>query len=123
MQAARSLKANKAPGVVGIPNEILKEVVKLKPGLMLDIYNNCIIQASFPKEWKAARLVLVRKENKTLDNPSSYQPLCMLNTVRKLLEKILETRIRDFLETGNYLASNQYGFCTNFVSILCQFYK
>lgn len=109
-QAAKSLKANKAPEIDGVPNEILKEVVKLSPGLMLDIYNKCITQSSFPKEWKTAKLVLVRKENKPLENPSSYRPLCMLNTVGKLLEKILDTRIRNFLETGNHFAPNQYGF-------------
>jgi len=42
MQAARSFKASNAPEIDRIPNEILKEVVKLRPGLMLDIYNKCI---------------------------------------------------------------------------------
>lgn len=50
MQATRTLKANKAAGIDRVPNEILKEVVKLRPGLMLDIYNQCIEQASNPKE-------------------------------------------------------------------------
>lgn len=77
---------------------------------MLDVYNKCIEQASFPKEWKVARLVLVRKGNKPLDNPSSYRQLCMMNTVGKRLKKILDTRIKDFLETGNHLTPNQYGF-------------
>lgn len=108
--AVRSLKANKVPGIDRVSNEILKEVIKFRPGLMLDIYNKCITQASLLKEWKMARLVLVRKKKKSLDNPSSYKPLCMLNTVGKCLEKILDTRIRDFLETGNHLAPNQYGF-------------
>lgn len=109
-QAAKSLKANKAPGIDGVPNEILKEVAKLRPGLMLDTYNKCITQGSFPREWKAARLVLVRKGDKPLDNPSSYRPLCMLNTAGKLFEKILDSRIRDFLEKDDRLAPNQYGF-------------
>ncbi|KAL4154408.1 hypothetical protein QTP88_000283 [Uroleucon formosanum] len=83
-RATRSLKTNKTPGIDGVPNEILKEVVRLRPGL--DVYNKCIEQASFPKEWKVARLVLVRKGNKPLDNTSSYRPLCMLNAVGKLLD-------------------------------------
>lgn len=34
----------------------------------------------------------------------------MLNTAGKLFEKILDARIREFLETNNSLATNQYGF-------------
>lgn len=45
-----------------------------------------------------------------MDDPASYRPLCMLNTVGKLFKKILDPRIKDFLETNDRLAPNQYGF-------------
>jgi len=60
--------------------------------------------------WKTAKLVLVRKNGKPLSEPSTYRPLCMINTAGKLLEKIVEARIRDFLEKHELLSSNQYGF-------------
>lgn len=72
--------ANKAPGIDADLNEILKEVIKLRPGFMLDTYNKRIELANFPKKWKVARLILVRKGNKPMDNPLSYRP-CMLNIV------------------------------------------
>jgi len=61
------LRAYKAPGIDDVPNEILKTVANLKPEFLLDIYNRCIMEASFPAEWKTARLVLIRKENKPLE--------------------------------------------------------
>lgn len=109
-RAASTLKANKAPGPDGVTNEILKKVVELRPEQVLNVFNKCITQASFPVRWKTAKLVLVRKGDKPLEEPSSYRPLCMLNTTGKLLEKILDTKIRDFMETNNSLAANQYGF-------------
>lgn len=109
-QATSSLKANKSPGPDDVTNEILKKVIELRSRLILDIFNRCLLQASFPTIWKTARLVLIRKAGKPLDEPSSYRPLCMLNTIGKLFEKILDNRIRDFLETNDCLAPNQYGF-------------
>lgn len=99
IRATKWLKANKALGPDGVSNEILKKIVKLKPKPVMDMYNKCITQECFPTTWKTARLVLIRKGNKLLDDPSSYHPLCMLNTFGKLLEKIINTRIRDFFRT------------------------
>lgn len=59
-----TLKANKAPGPDGVPNEFIKKIGELRPEYVLDIFNKCIMQASFPAIWKTARLVLVRKGNK-----------------------------------------------------------
>lgn len=67
-------------------------------------------KAIFQTEWKTARLVLIRKENKPMDEPSSNRPLCMLNTSGKLFEKIIDSRIRNFLETNSCLAPKLYGF-------------
>lgn len=110
MQEAKTLRASKVPGIDGFPNENLKTVANLKPEFLLNIYNRCIMEARFPAEWKTARLVLIRKENKALGESSSYRPLCMLNTARKLFEKILDCRIRDFLEANGSIADNQYDF-------------
>ncbi|KAF0715677.1 Uncharacterized protein FWK35_00027935 [Aphis craccivora] len=75
------------------------------------IFNQCMIDGVFPKPWKRARLVLLRKGNKPADQPLSYHPLCMLDTTGKLFERIVCNRIEEALDkerTG--LAENQYGF-------------
>lgn len=60
-QATNSLKTNKAPGPDKVPNEILKEVTKFRPEIILNAFKKCITQAGFPAIWKTARLVLLRK--------------------------------------------------------------
>lgn len=109
-QAMICLKPNKAPEPDEVSNEILKKFVELRPGLVMDTYNRCLAQGCFPTRWKTARLVLVRKGNKPPENPLSYRLLCMLNTTGKLFEKIIDTRIKSFLEKNNCLTANQYGF-------------
>lgn len=109
-KAARSLKINTAPGPDGITNAVLKSFVRCQPEFLLKVYNRCITEGHFPTTWKTARLVLLRKGDKPLDAPSSYRPLCILDCPGKLFEKIIDNRLRDFLEVNNRLDQRQYGF-------------
>lgn len=108
--ATKTLKKNTAPGPDGITNDVLKCFAKRQPDLLLKIYNKCLTEGHFPIIWKRARLVLLRKGDKPLDTPSSYRPLCMLDCPGKLFEKILDNRLRTFLEENNCLSQRQFGF-------------
>jgi len=108
--AARSLRVNTSPGPDGIPNEVLKVIVALNPDLLIDVYNTCLCSGVFPEIWKKARLVLLRKGDKPLDDPSSYRPLCLLDCLGKLFEKIIDNRLRLFLDTTKGLHERQFGF-------------
>lgn len=104
-------RIGKAPGPDGVPNEVQKVAVKACPEMFQKIFRQCMIDGVFPKTWKRARLVLLRKGNKSADQPSSYHPLCMLDTTGKMFERIVCNRIEEALDkerTG--LAINQYGF-------------
>lgn len=110
--AAGRLPSGKACRLDGIPNEVLVHVAYLKPSLLLNVFNACILQRVFPKIWKEARLVLLHKgPDKPTDLPSSFRPLNMLNTAGKTLERLLLARLNSHLEDGgNALFDNQYGF-------------
>ncbi|KAL4104344.1 hypothetical protein QTP88_019645 [Uroleucon formosanum] len=108
--AARSLKMKIAPGPDGITNEAVKCIAALNPGALISVYNTCLVSGVFPKIWKKARLVLIRKGDKPLNSPSSYRPLCLLDCLGKLLEKILDNRLRTFLDDSVGLHERQFGF-------------
>lgn len=108
--AACQLKNCVAPGPDKITNEIIKIMCRAQPDVLLAIYNKCVEQGRFPHAWKRAKLVLLRKGSKPLDVASSYRPLCLLDSAGKLFEKILDNRIRDFLEASNGIAASQFGF-------------
>lgn len=75
--------------------------------------NDCLGALTFPPRWKRARLVLIRKgANKPPDAPSSYRPICMLDSTGKLLERLLLQRLEKHLgEHGDRRrAPNQFGF-------------
>jgi len=112
-RAVKKLASGKSPGPSGIPNEVLRRFVKADPRAVLGVFNECLQALTFPPRWKKARLVLIRKgADKPLDAPSSYRPICMLDTPGKLLERLLLQRLESHLDAngGRRRAANQYGF-------------
>ncbi|KAE9545560.1 hypothetical protein AGLY_001103, partial [Aphis glycines] len=81
--AVSSLKRNKAPGLDGVTNEMVKLVARKFPDMLLTAYNKCLFEGKFPIKWKTARLVLIRKGDKPLNEPSSYRPICLLDCLGK----------------------------------------
>lgn len=110
-EACLRLPAGKATGPDGIPNETLLRVSRIAPQVILDAFNRCLTENVFPERWKIARLVLLRKgPDKPVLAPSSFRPLCMLNSTAKLLERLLLIRINQHLDTTGQRSENQYGF-------------
>ena len=107
--ACKSMPNGKAPGADGMPAEILKMVEKCRPDMLLDMYNSCLIEGTFPKIWKIQRLVLVPKAKHTQDFASKYRPLCMLNTAGKLLERLLKIRLTTAINAADGLSNHQHG--------------
>lgn len=109
--ASTRLSPGKAPGPDGVPNEALRVAARTHPTMFQKVYSQCLIEGIFPSPWKRARLVLLRKGDKPADQPSSYRPLCMLDTTGKMFERIISNRIGEAMaKEKTELANNQYGF-------------
>lgn len=110
LEAAGSLKLNKAPGPDGIPNAAVKAAVKTNPKVFLETMSRCLAEGKFPTCWKRQKLVLIPKPGKDAGVPSSYRPICLLDTLGKLFEKIILRRLNKFAEDDNGLSPKQFGF-------------
>ena len=106
----KRLKANTAPHIDGVPNDILKEVIEAYSGILLEAFNSCLREGRFFVDWNEQRLVLLRKCTKPLRDASSYRPICLLNTMGKLLEELILQRLQALLVGDNSLSENQFGF-------------
>ena len=109
-RAGGRLKANTAPGIDGLPNEILKEVIGAYPEILLEVFNSYLREGRFFADWKEQRLVLLRKGNKPLGDASSYRPIRLLDTMGKLLEEMILQRLQGHMVHENGLSENQFGF-------------
>jgi len=52
------------------------------------MYNVCLKTGSFLTNWKIAKVILITKPGKEGWGPSKYQPISLLNTEGKILEKL-----------------------------------
>lgn len=101
---------NKAPGPDGIPNNALKVAIKTATKSFVDVFNECLREGVFPDRWKKQNLVLIPKPNKPQGIPSSYRPICLLDTHGKIFEKIICNRLLPIIEAKGGLSNQQYGF-------------
>ncbi|KAI5711061.1 hypothetical protein M8J75_013708 [Diaphorina citri] len=81
-----NIKKKRAPGPDGITPEILRIAVETIPDYVLGVMNEVLRTGKFPDEWKVAKVVLILKPGKPELEPSSYRPLCLLDTYGKFLE-------------------------------------
>lgn len=58
-EPGRKLQNSKSPGTNGTPSEVVKEIIKIQPEVILNIINKLMEKGLFPAEWKKARLALV----------------------------------------------------------------
>ena len=109
-RAGGRLKVNTAPGIDGVQYEVFKEVIGAYPKILLEVFNSRLHEGKFFADWKKQRLVLLRKGNKPLGDASSYRPICLLDTMGKLLEEITLQRLQGHMARENGLWENQFGF-------------
>ena len=105
--ALKLLKKRKAPGRDNIPAEAVKVSGKYLAREYLRLFNACLRLGYFPRKWKIASVILLRKDqSKDPRSPKSYRPISLLSCLGKLLENMIATR----LESHMTLSSRQYGF-------------
>jgi hypothetical protein len=109
-EAIRGLKVGKAPGPDGIPNRALKRLPLSVVSLLVVLFNAILQTHHFPAPWKHARVFSILKPGKDPAQPSSYRPISLLDTIGKLFEKILLSRILSEVSGRGLLRDEQFGF-------------
>lgn len=97
-----------APGLDGLTCAVWARVMSVAPSLVRRCFNNCLRRSDFPQVWRRARLVLVAKSGAQL----SYRPLCLLDELGKLFERIVADRIEEYISRRGSLSPYQFGFRT-----------
>lgn len=109
MSVLSSLKIYSAPG----PDEISNKILKLaRTHLVRPITYLCNLSMStgvVPNSFKVANVCPIYKAGDPKE-VANYRPISLLGALSKLLEKIVNKRLINFLERNNTLSENQYGF-------------
>ena len=73
------------------------------------IINNSFNTGIFPQALKMAKVTPIHKGSSKME-VSNYRPISLLSSFSKIYEKLMHTRVLEFLEKNNSLFENQYGF-------------
>ena len=80
---------------------------------LTNLINSCILDQSFPDQWKVSRIVPLPKK-KNVETLSDLRPISILPVLSKIIEKIMNDQIRAHLNKYNILPPNQSGFRPGF---------
>ena len=104
------LNVKKAPGPDGITNALIKSIHAFHKFFFPTLFNKCLSFNIFPTAFKKGQLILFLKPGKDPNNISSYRPIILLNTIGKILEKLLTQRINYYIEKTKWISDKQHGF-------------
>lgn len=109
--AIKSMKNKKAPGQDLLETEIIKSAWSTLGEEIIDMYNRCLSQGVFPRQWKQAVIrILLKSEDKDVTEPRSYRPISLLPVLGKILEKLVVTRLGEIINNHPRTSNRQYGF-------------
>jgi hypothetical protein len=106
----KSLPSRKAPGPDGIRNEQLKQLPLGAGSFLAIIFTACFRLGYFPQQWKKAKIICLPKPGKPPRIIESYRPISLLDSIGKLLERIILPHLLRFLAEENILPDFQFAF-------------
>ena len=73
------------------------------------IVNSSFTEGIFPNALKSARVVPVHKGGSKTE-VTNYRPISLLSSFSKIYEKLMHSRVLEFLDSNGSLFESQYGF-------------
>ena len=77
--------------------------------ILSSLCNKSLATGVFPDNMKIAEVVPLYKGNSPHEE-TNYRPISLLTTMSKILEKIMYSRVYNFLDQTNQIYHSQYGF-------------
>ncbi|GBO04156.1 Retrovirus-related Pol polyprotein from type-1 retrotransposable element R1 [Araneus ventricosus] len=108
--AVGEIRSKKAPGPDGLYGDVIKAAFAINPNYLVDLFNCCLERGYFPKIWRTAQLVLFNKPKKDDMDPSAFRPICLLDALGKVLDKLVTKRLYFHLLSHQHLHGMQFGF-------------
>ncbi|KAL4132492.1 hypothetical protein QTP88_009631 [Uroleucon formosanum] len=97
----KKLPKRKSPGHDLITNAILKNIPRKVITYLAILFNFLIKIEYFPKEWKLATIIMIKKPGKDNTDPRNYRPISLLSSVSKIFGKIIHSKLTNYLNAIN----------------------
>ena len=109
LEHALSLAKDTTPGQDGVAYKMLRNIPDQAKMYLLSIYNQLYNESYFPPSWGKAVIIPIPKSGKNLNSLESYRPLALTSCVCKLMERLFNSRLMEYLIMHKILTPVQSG--------------
>ena len=109
IEIINSFSISKSHGPHSIPTKILKLIKQDISVPISKLINTSFEHGIFPSTLKIAQVIPVFKKGSPL-NISNYRPISLLSNIEKIYEKVMYSRLVNFLNSNSTIYSRQFGF-------------
>ncbi|KAK3756106.1 hypothetical protein RRG08_032991 [Elysia crispata] len=109
-RSIHTLRNGKAPGPDGNMNEKTKHLRPKARATLLQIIHCSWKQGQVQTVWKESTIFPIPKKGNDRKEPQSSRPIRLLSCIGKLMEKIINYRLRSNLEQKSILSPTRTGF-------------
>jgi hypothetical protein len=99
---------NSAPGPNGIPYKVYKKV-PFAFGLLFNLIKRSYEEKKTPKSWGHAFIVLLVKDENSLNNPATTRPIACTDVEGKIFWSFMNQRLRSFCTSNKIFSPHQKG--------------
>ena len=99
-----------APGPDKLTWRYMKLIIKDKMCLknIIDIANVCFEVGYWPSHFKSSTTIVIPKPNKlSYNSPKSFRPIVLLNTLEKLIKKVIGNRLQFHILSNSFIHQSQ----------------
>ena len=104
---------NKAPGLSGMRQLHLFHLPKNCITIIEHLYNSILASRYLPITLHHIKMIFLNKPSKSKTEPLNYRPICLIEILFKIFEKIMAQRFQYYLEHNNLITERQFGFRPN----------
>ena len=109
LDIVHNLPSKRSSGYDDIDNILLKNIIPYIVDPLFHIFNLSISQGQVPDVMKISKIVPIFKKGNR-EELNNYRPISLLPNISKILEKIIYSRVIDFLNRNDILSKYQFGF-------------
>ena len=108
--AISAAKLNKAPGIDGITNEVLRAPSIMLTRYLFLLFTVCFSRAQIPDEWRHCQIIPLYKNKGSITDPNKYRGIALLTNLYKMYTNIICRRLYVWCDEFAILPDSQHGF-------------
>ena len=108
--AIKSLKKKSTCGQDKIHNVMIQNTSQEFRKIILLLINETVKQSNIPHSWKESMISMIPKKQNSSSNPKDYRPISLTSCIAKLAERLILSKIKEFMDKNNIIIKQQSGF-------------